>query len=109
MLGYVIRRIPTAVVVLAIASLLIFSILRLIPGGPEAALAGPDAGPEQLAAIRHDLGLDRPFLVQYFAWLGGIFTLNLGESYQVGGAISDLIGFGLVNTVVLTVTALVIA
>ncbi|WAC57635.1 ABC transporter permease [Gordonia sp. SL306] len=109
MLGYVIRRIPTAIVVLAIASLLIFSILRLIPGGPEAALAGPDAGPEQLAAIRHDLGLDRPFLVQYFAWLGGIFTLNLGESYQVGGAISDLIGFGLVNTVVLTVTALVIA
>ncbi|MGC4933414.1 ABC transporter permease [Gordonia sp. DT30] len=109
MAGYLARRIPTAIGVLLIASLLIFSILRLIPGGPEAALAGPDAGPEQLAAIRHDLGLDRSFVTQYVTWIGALFTLNLGQSYQVGGDISSLVGFGLVHTVVLTVTALVIA
>ena len=109
MLGYLVRRVPTAVVVLAVASLLIFSILRLIPGGPEAALAGPDATPEQLAAIRHDLGLDRPFLVQYFAWIGAILTLNFGQSYQVGGDISSLISYGLLNTIVLTATALALA
>ncbi|MDF3280632.1 MULTISPECIES: ABC transporter permease [unclassified Gordonia (in: high G+C Gram-positive bacteria)] len=109
MVTYLARRIPTAIAVLLIASLLIFSILRLIPGGPESALAGPDAGPEQLAAIRHDLGLDRGFVSQYVTWLGALVTLNLGQSYQVGGDIGSLIGFGLLHTVVLTVTALVIA
>lgn len=109
MVAYLARRIPTALAVLLIASLLIFSILRLIPGGPESALAGPDAGPEQLAAIRHDLGLDRGFVSQYVTWLGALATLNLGQSYQVGGDIGSLIGFGLLHTIVLTVTALVIA
>ena len=95
--------------VLFIASVLIFAILRLIPGGPESALAGPDATPEQLQAIRHDLGLDKGFLAQYAAWIGGVVTLDFGQSYQVGGSISDLIGYGLVNTLVLTLSALVVA
>ncbi|MCK5753026.1 MAG: ABC transporter permease, partial [Mycobacterium sp.] len=77
MTGYLLRRIPTALVVLAVASVLIFAVLRLIPGGPEAALAGPDASPAQLAAIRHDLGLDQAFITQYLSWLGDILTLDL--------------------------------
>lgn len=109
MTRYLLRRIPTALVVLFIASVLIFAILRLIPGGPESALAGPDATPEQLQAIRHDLGLDKGFLAQYAAWIGGVVTLDFGQSYQVGGSISDLIGYGLVNTLVLTLSALVVA
>ncbi len=109
MTGYLLRRIPTALVVLAVASVLIFAVLRLIPGGPEAALAGPDASPAQLAAIRHDLGLDQAFITQYLSWLGDILTLDLGTSYQVGGSITDLIGFGLTNTLILTGAALVIA
>ncbi|GAA4676014.1 ABC transporter permease [Gordonia humi] len=109
MTGYLLRRIPTALIVLFVASLLVFAVLRLIPGGPESALAGPDASPEDLAAIRHDLGLDRTFFVQYFSWLGSVLTLDFGTSYQVGGNIGDLVSFGLVNTLVLTVTAGVIA
>ncbi|MFT4125636.1 MAG: ABC transporter permease [Gordonia sp. (in: high G+C Gram-positive bacteria)] len=109
MIGYLLRRVPTAFLVLFVASILIFSILRLIPGGPEAALAGPDASPQQLASIRHELGLDRGFLTQYGSWIGGVLTLNFGQSFQVGGSIGSLIGFGLVHTVVLTITALVIA
>jgi len=101
--GYLLRRIPTAIAVLFAASLLIFSLLRLIPGGPEVALAGPDAGPEALEAIRHDLGLDRGFFVQYFSWLGSVLTFDLGTSYQVGGSIGDLVTFGLGNTLILTV------
>lgn len=103
MTGYLLRRIPTAIAVLFAASLLIFSLLRLIPGGPEVALAGPDAGPEALEAIRHDLGLDRGFFVQYFSWLGSVLTFDLGTSYQVGGSIGDLVTFGLGNTLILTV------
>lgn len=102
MTGYLLRRIPTAIVVLFAASLLIFSLLRLIPGGPEVALAGPDAGPEALAAIRHDLGQDRGFFIQYFSWLGSVLAFDLGTSYQVGGSIGDLVTFGLGNTLILT-------
>ncbi len=109
MTGYLLRRIPTALVVLFAASLLIFAVLRLIPGGPEAALAGADATPDDLAAIRHDLGLDRGLFVQYFAWIGSILTLDLGRSYQVGGDIVDLVSFGLTNTVVLTTAAALVA
>lgn len=109
MTGYLFRRIPTAVIVLVIASLLIFSILRLIPGGPESALAGPDATPADLAAIRHDLGLDRSFVAQYFSWIGGVITLDFGTSYVVGGSIGSLIAFGLGNTLILTIAALVVA
>ncbi|WOC13364.1 ABC transporter permease [Gordonia sp. MP11Mi] len=109
MTGYLLRRIPTALIVLVAASLLIFAVLRLIPGGPESALAGPDATPADLAAIRHDLGLDRGFFVQYFAWLGSVLTLDFGTSYQIGGDIGDLVSFGLTNTLVLTVTAGVLA
>lgn len=109
MTGYLIRRIPTALIVLVIASLLIFSILRLIPGGPESALAGPDATPADLAAIRHDLGLDRSFFAQYLSWIGGLLTFDFGTSYQVGGSIGDLIAYGLGNTVILTLSALVVA
>lgn len=109
MTGYLLRRLPTAAAVLAIASLLIFAVLRWVPGGPEVALAGADATPEELAAVRADLGLDRGFAVQYFSWLGDLLTGDLGRSYQVGGSISGLLGFGLVNTLALTGTALVIA
>ena len=109
MTGYLLRRIPTAILVLFVASVLIFAIVRLIPGGPESALAGPDATPEQLAAIRHDLGLDRGFIAQYASWIAGIFTFDLGKSYQVGGEISSLVSFGLVHTILLTVTALILA
>ncbi|MCF8590113.1 ABC transporter permease [Gordonia liuliyuniae] len=109
MTSYLLRRIPTALIVLVAASLLIFAVLRLIPGGPESALAGPDATPADLQAIRHDLGLDRGFFVQYFAWLGSVLTLDFGTSYQIGGDIGDLVSFGLTNTLVLTVTAGVLA
>lgn len=109
MTRYLARRIPTALIVLFIASLLIFAVLRLIPGGPEAALAGPDAGPEELATIRRELGLDRSFPAQYATWIASVLTLNFGTSYQVGGSIGDLISFGLVNTLVLTLAAAVIA
>ncbi|MFT4087035.1 MAG: ABC transporter permease [Gordonia sp. (in: high G+C Gram-positive bacteria)] len=109
MIRYLARRIPVALIVLFIASILVFAVLRLIPGGPEAALAGPDAGPAELAAVRHQLGLDRSFVVQYVSWIAALSTGDFGTSYQVGGDIGDLIGFGLTNTLVLTLSAAAIA
>ncbi|WP_026425971.1 ABC transporter permease [Actinokineospora inagensis] len=109
MTRYVLRRAPSALVVLWLSSVLIFLVLRAIPGDAATAMAGPDATPETIAAIRHDLGLDLPVVTQYLHWLGGLFTGDLGRSYLIGGDIADLVGTGLGNTVVLTATALLIA
>ncbi|TWS18356.1 ABC transporter permease [Tsukamurella asaccharolytica] len=109
MTAYLLRRVPTALLVLLLASVLIFGILRFIPGGPEAALLGPDASPSDVQALRHELGLDRSFFAQYLTWISSILRLDFGRSYQVGGEISALISFGLVNTLVLTGAALLVA
>jgi len=106
---YVLRRLPSALLILVLASVLIFLVIRLVPGDPVATLAGPDATPEARQAIRVDLGLDQPVLSQYFVWLGNLLQGDLGRSYMIGGDIGSLVGAGLVNTVVLTLTALLIA
>ncbi len=109
MTRYALGRLPGALATLVLASIVIFSLLRLVPGDPAAALAGPDATEETLAAIRHELGLDRPFLLQYVSWLGGVFTLDLGRSYIIGGEIGALVRAGLLNTAVLALSAMLIA
>ncbi|MEU6560721.1 ABC transporter permease [Nocardia nova] len=109
MTRYLLRRVPSAVLVLFAASILIFLLLRWVPGDPALTLAGPDATPDSIAAIRHQLGLDRSIPAQYVSWLGDLFTLNLGRSYLIGGQISDLVAEGLGNTAVLAGSALVLA
>lgn len=109
MIAYLLRRIPSAIAVLFGASVLIFLLLRLVPGDPATTLAGPDATPETIAAIRHQLGLDRSIPAQYLSWLHGVFTGDLGRSYIIGGQIADLIGRGLSNTLILAAAALLLA
>jgi peptide/nickel transport system permease protein len=107
--AYLLRRLPSALVVLAIASFGIFAMVRMVPGDPVSTLAGPDASPEARAAIRADLGLDQPLVTQYVTWLGQLFRGELGTSYRIGGPVKDLVADGAVNTIVLTVTALLLA
>jgi peptide/nickel transport system permease protein len=109
MVRYLLHRLPSAIAVLVAASVLIFAILRLVPGDPASTLAGPDATPETVAAIRHELGLDQPVIVQYLTWLGHLLSFDLGRSYLIGGQIADLVTAGLTNTLVLTGAALFLA
>ncbi|MFC9152642.1 ABC transporter permease, partial [Streptomyces bacillaris] len=67
---YLLRRLPSALLVLLGASFLIFAILRLVPGDPATSRAGPDADAATVAAIRERLGLDAPLLSQYAHWIG---------------------------------------
>lgn len=105
---HLLKRIPSALLVLVLASFLIFSILRLIPGDAATLLAGPDAGPETVAAIRHRLGLDQPLLTQYVQWIGDLARGDLGPSYAIGGDVADLIADGLGATLELTLGALLL-
>lgn len=109
MTRYLLHKIPSAILVLFLASVLIFFVLRLVPGDAASTLAGPDATEESIAAIRSQLGLDKSIPAQYFSWLAGVLTFDLGRSFVIGGSISDLVVDGLTNTVVLTVSALLLA
>ncbi|WP_018653391.1 ABC transporter permease [Actinomadura flavalba] len=109
MTSYLLRRLPSLAVVLAVSSVLIFGLLRLVPGDPAVTLAGANATPDAVAAIRHELGLDRPVAGQYLHWLAGLVTLDLGRSHIVGGGIGSLVGSALGYTLLLTASALLLA
>lgn len=109
MLSYALRRLPSALLVLAVGSIVIFTLLRLVPGDPASVLAGPDATPQALEALRDELGLNGSPLVQYFSWIGGILTFDLGRSLILGGEISALMLDALGNTLLLSITALIFA
>ena len=91
MARYVLTRLGSALLVLAVASVGIFGLIRVVPGDPVSVLAGPDATAESRAAIRAELGLDQPFWGQYVAWLGDLVRLDLGPSYRLGGDVGALV------------------
>ena len=89
MRAYILRRMLMFVPVLIAASVLIFALMRVLPGDVALMiLVGPggegQASPEALAKLRADLGLDRPIVVQYLSWLNDVVHLNLGTSYASG-------------------------
>jgi peptide/nickel transport system permease protein len=85
MTTYVIRRLFMAVVVLVIVTLIVFFVMRLLPGDPLVIFMGRAAGtgtmsPEQLEYLRVQYGLDKPLMLQYATWMAGIFQGDLGKS-----------------------------
>jgi len=90
-LGIIGRRVLAMVLILAVLTLLIFSLLYLAPGSAEQALAGKRATPEQLAALRIKYHLNDPFFVQYWHWLWRALHGDLGTSIRTGQAVSTLI------------------
>lgn len=88
---FIARKIGALAITLLVASLVIFSALFLAPGDPATLLAGRNASPATIEAIREGLGLNDPFLVQYGRWLSDIATGDLGRSYIYRADIVDLI------------------
>src|SRR5437867_1717457 len=79
---YVIRRLLLAVPVLLLSSVIVFSLMRVMPGDALIALMGEsgNVGQKELAKLRQDLGLDRPYYEQYLLWLWQMVSLNPGDS-----------------------------
>ena len=80
--------------------------MRVVPADPAVSIAGPKADPETLAAIRKDLGLDDPVLVQFGRYLWQLGHGDLGKSYVTGRRVTDMIGERLPATALLGLTAL---
>jgi len=108
MLGYIVRRALLAVPTLLIVTILVFLLVRAIPGDPAQVLLGEGAPPAALAAMRTQLGLDQPLIAQYWLWLRQAVSGDLGHSIVTGEAVVPLIlsRFQLTATIVLTAVLL---
>jgi peptide/nickel transport system permease protein len=91
--GYLLRRAGASLIVLLVASMLVFAGVRALPGDPALALAGEDHSARALAAIRAKYGLDQPVPVQYVRWLGHVVRGDFGSSTRTGlGVGSTIVG-----------------
>jgi peptide/nickel transport system permease protein len=106
MVAHIIRRLLFLVPVSLLVSLITFLLIHLIPGDPARVLLGEDSTPEALAALRQQLGLDRPLYEQYVRWLNQAVHGNLGESIQLHQPVLQAIIQRLPVTVELGVAAL---
>src|SRR5437867_10441289 len=107
--SYVLRRLGFAALMLVGVSMILFAIMRLAPGGPEAVLIGGEFSAEAAAQIRQRLGLDRPLALQYVTWAGAAVRGDLGRSFKTGDPVASLIADRLGPTLQLTGGALLFA
>jgi peptide/nickel transport system permease protein len=107
LLRYLVQRLLSSVLVVALVSVLIFLVLHLLPGDPAVVILGAEATPEALAALRVQLGLDRPLIEQYLGWLGGVLGGDLGTSLIQKKPIGELIADRVPTTALLTALAMV--
>ena len=109
MTWFLVRRLGLLVLALLVASVIVFALLRLVPGDLAVVIAGTEVTPERLAQIRADLGLDRPLLTQYFDWMGGVLTGDFGESALTGSTVTGQLGEKLTVTAPLVISSTIIA
>src|SRR6478736_114624 len=116
MLPYLLRRSLFLVISLVVAMIVIFVLLRLLPGDPANALLSIDATPDQIAAARAQVGSDQPLLQQFATWATQLLSGRLGDSYistrpvgpEVGARLAVTLPLALLSFVVALVLALVI-
>ena len=88
---YLVRRILAAIPILILVGLITFLLIHLTPGDPAAVVAGENASLEAIEAARHRLGLDQPFLLQFWHWLTAVTRGDLGTSFTSGRPVTELI------------------
>ncbi len=109
MIGLVLRRLAGLVLTLVAVSALIFAVMNILPGDAAAIMLGTSASEDTLAAMRSELGLDRPVVWRYLAWIAGALHGDFGRSYTYGVPVSELIGERLSLTLPLAGIALVLS
>jgi len=109
MLRFLIRRALLLLFVVWGISLITFVLARLVPSDPARLIAGPRAGPEAVAVVRHDYGLDRPVPEQYLRYLGGLLRGDLGRSFSSKRPVADDLRAFLPATIELGTASLLLA
>jgi peptide/nickel transport system permease protein len=106
---YVATRVGLTIPTLLAMSVFVFLLIRLVPGDPVRTMLGFRATPENVRTIRHELGLDRPLVSQYFSWLGGIFRGDLGQDYISHESLTQLLRERIPVTLELTMASMALA
>lgn len=109
MLRYLGQRLLALLPTVAVPLILVFLLLRLAPGDPAAILLGDSATPDQIDALREQLGLNAPLIVQFGRFLGDVVTLNLGESLFLDRPVVEIIPSYALVTLEISLIALLIA
>ena len=109
MFAYIVRRVLATIPVMAVVALFVFSLLYLAPGDPAAVIAGDQATPADIERIRASLGLDRPYLVRFGAWVWDIMRGDLGTSIFTNLPVSTMIAQRIEPTLSLMVVTLLLA
>ena len=109
MLRYLGKRFLLILPTIFVPLILVFLLLRLSPGDPAGMMLGDQATPEQIAALRAQMGLDQPLLMQFLLWLKNIVTLNLGNSLFFREPVMQIIPRYAGVTILLTLVALTLA
>ncbi|MCZ2821008.1 ABC transporter permease [Modestobacter sp. VKM Ac-2977] len=106
--AHIVRTLLLSLITLFGVSILIFLMLRVLPGDPARVLAGLNASEEQVARLRAELGLDQSLLTQYWSFITGVLTGDLGTSARTSAPVSSEIAVRLPATLILAVVATII-
>lgn len=107
MWSYALKRTAATAVTLVAASVIIFSFIHLVPGDPIYVLLGDTATPEQAEALRHQLGLDRPIVVQYLRWASAALSGDLGQSIFFQAPVLSVIADGAETSILLATITMI--
>jgi len=103
------RRLVGLFATLAVASLLVFVLLEILPGDPAELILGTDARPDTLLTLRHEMGLDQPALARFLQWVGGMLLGNFGISHTYHVPVITLIAERLPVSLPLAIASLALA
>ncbi len=106
---FLVRRLLLTLPVLFFVSVIVFSLISLIPGDPARVLLGEEVSTDALEVLRKQLGLDRPLHIRYLYWLGRIVKGDLGKSVRDGRPVLDTLLQKLPTTIELAITSLIVA
>lgn len=109
MFSYIGRRILFTIPAMLAMSLIVFFIIRLVPGDPVLVILGMRANEESIARVREQLNLDEPMVQQYINWLSGVLRGDLGEDFRTGESITHMLQTRFPVTLELAILALLIA
>jgi peptide/nickel transport system permease protein len=107
--SYIVRRVLATIPVMVVVAIFVFALLHLSPGDPAAIIAGDSATDTDIARIHAQLGLDRPFYVQFVSWAWGLLHGDLGVSIFTNLPVLKLIGQRVEPTIALTVSTLIVS
>ena len=91
MLIYGVKKLGSLCISLLVASLVIFACIEIVPGDPASFMLGINAQPDTVAALREELGLNKPLAQRYFSWVGGLMSGDMGTSYTYRSPVSEIV------------------